>query len=101
MTYYMFDTSGLVKYYHQEVGSEKIEKIADDSNNYILISDLSVVEFISSIAKKKRLGEIAFLSFRKTRHRFFADVAQGKFNVVALTQKTWSWCVEALGETRH
>lgn len=87
MTYYMFDTSGLVKFYHDEIGSDKVEQIVLDSNNYIMISDLSIVEFISSIAKKMRVGEIAAPSFRKARHRFFADVSSGRFSVVALTQK--------------
>ncbi len=87
MSHYMFDTSGLVKYYHKEVGSEKIEQIADDSNNRILISNLSIVEFVSSIAKKKRLGEIELSSFREARHKFFADIANGKFHVIALTQE--------------
>ena len=83
----MFDTSGLVKYYHPEVGSKKVQQFVDNSRNRIFISDLSIVELISSLAKKVRIDDISVNTFRITRRRFFADIAIGKFHIVMLTQK--------------
>jgi predicted nucleic acid-binding protein len=92
----MFDTSGLVKYYHTEVGSNKVQQFADDPKNRICISDLSIVEFVSSLAKKVRMGEFAATAFRTARRRFFADIVAGKFHIVMLTQKHGRTAVKLL-----
>ena len=47
MSYYV-DTSSLVKIYHKEVGSEKVLEIYK-SGEVIRISELSKIEFISTI----------------------------------------------------
>lgn len=52
MPNYMLDTNALVKYYHEEAGSSKVKALIDDPQNPIFISDLSIVELISSLAKK-------------------------------------------------
>jgi predicted nucleic acid-binding protein len=52
----MFDTNGLVKYYHPEVGSQRVQQIIDHSGNRIFISDLSIVELVSTLAKKTKIG---------------------------------------------
>ena len=83
----MFDTSGLVKHYHTEVGSIKVQQIVNNPSNRIFISDLSIVEFVSSLAKKVRIGEIKTATFHTTRRRFFADIAAKKFHIVMLTNK--------------
>jgi len=80
----MFDTSGLAKYYQPEIGSSKVRHIIDNSSNRIFISDLSIVELVSTLAKKVRIGEITASTFHIARHRFFADVVAGKFNIVEL-----------------
>ncbi len=75
---YFYDTSGVIKLYHQEVGTEWVERIFNDSNNTIIISELSTVEFSSTLAKKVRMQEItteakeeALKNFRKDcRERF-------------------------------
>jgi len=54
---YFLDTSALVKIYHKEVGTEKVLNIYEDKSD-IVISELSKVEFISTIHRKFRDGEI-------------------------------------------
>lgn len=87
MANYLFDTNGLVKYYSTEIGSQKVKQIIDDSGNRIFISNLSIVELISTLAKKVRIAEITMLTFRLARRRFFSDIATGKYTVVMLTEK--------------
>lgn len=87
MADYMLDTNALVKYYHKEVGSDKVLQFVDAPINRIFISDLSIVELVSSLAKKVRVSEIAATEFHVGRRRFFADILSGKFHVVTLTQK--------------
>ena len=83
----MFDTNGLVKYYHPEVGSQKVQHIIDNSSNRIFISDLSIIELVSSLAKKARMGDITIPAFRIARRKFFSDLKHGKFFMIMLTQK--------------
>jgi predicted nucleic acid-binding protein len=92
----MFDTSGLVKYYYTEVGSIKVVQVIDDLRNRIFISELSIVELVSTLAKKVRTGDISLRIFRATRRRFFADIATQKFNTVMLMQKHGSIAVKLL-----
>ncbi len=54
---YYYDTSGLIKLYHQEIGTEWVERIFNDKNT-IIISELSTVEFYSTLAKKVRTKEV-------------------------------------------
>ena len=54
---YFFDTSAVVKVYHEEKGSNIILPIYN-ANDSILISELSKVEFLSTIHKKLRSNEI-------------------------------------------
>ncbi len=87
MAGYMFDTSGLVKYYHTEIGRPEVKQIIDDSSNRVFISDLSIIELVSTLAKKVRIGEIGVAAFRISHRRFFADIVAGKFAVIMLAQK--------------
>ncbi len=47
-TYYL-DTSVLVKLYHQETGTDEVEKIFSTKNASIIISEIAVVELYSAI----------------------------------------------------
>ena len=48
---YFFDTSAVVKIYHQETGSDRILPLYR-SGDTIMISELSKVEFLSTVHKK-------------------------------------------------
>ena len=52
------DTSVLVKLYHNEDGSDRIEKIIKGGVSAIALSELSILEFRSALLKKCRTGEL-------------------------------------------
>jgi predicted nucleic acid-binding protein len=55
---YFFDTSALIKLYHQEEGTEQVEKIFDRKTSSIIVSELATIEIYSSLARKLRTQEI-------------------------------------------
>jgi predicted nucleic acid-binding protein len=57
-TAFFCDTSALVKLYHQEVGTERMEELFQQEENVLLISELAIIEFYSTLARKVRIGEI-------------------------------------------
>ncbi len=87
---YFFDTSALVKLYHAETGSERLEtelsRFADDL--IISVSDLSRIEFYSVILKKVRTKDIKHDKAKQALALFEQD--WGEFNclVVDGTVKT-------------
>jgi predicted nucleic acid-binding protein len=81
------DSSAVAKFYHAEVGSAAVEQIVLDPAASILISRLSVVEVQSVFAGKVRAGVISARDAADLRRRFFEDVANGLFRIVALTSE--------------
>jgi predicted nucleic acid-binding protein len=74
MPRYFFDTSALVKHYHTELGSPKVDLILGESGSEYFIARLTLAEAPSVFAKKVRMGEITDVEFDQLRLRFFADV---------------------------
>jgi len=54
-----FDTSALVKYYYQEQGTDYVTKLIQNEQNEIIISEIAIIEFISSLYKKFRTKELS------------------------------------------
>ena len=67
------DTSALVKLYHQEVGTERMEELFSQGENVLVISELAIVEFYSALARKVRIGEITPEAQEEARRNFEAD----------------------------
>jgi predicted nucleic acid-binding protein len=74
MAHYYFDTSALVKHYHTEPGSTKVDQILGEARAASSIARLTLTEVSSAFAKKVRTGEIADADFVRLRLRFYADV---------------------------
>jgi predicted nucleic acid-binding protein len=74
MPHYYFDTSALVKHYHDEAGSLEVSRILGEANSAFSIARLTLAEMISVFAKKVRMGEIRDPDFELLRLRFFADI---------------------------
>ena len=70
---YFFDTSTLVKIYHKEAGTEKALSIYK-SQNSIVISELSKIEFISTVHRKFRDTEINEEVLNKVLEKFLFDI---------------------------
>ena len=74
VTHYFFDTSALVKRYHDEVGTAAVDEAFDDEGAFCLISDLTVIECHSAFAKKVRTQEIGEEDYQVTMQRLMQDV---------------------------
>lgn len=53
-----FDTSALIKFFHEEKGSEEVVSLILNSRNSIYISELAKIEFKSALFRKYRNKEI-------------------------------------------
>ena len=51
-----FDTSALVKYFHEEEGTDIVTPLIENMANDVWISELAFVEFVSALHKKYRAG---------------------------------------------
>lgn len=74
MKVYFLDTSALVKRYHRERGSEIIDALFAEQDRRIVISDLSIIELGSALAKKVREGEITPEKYHRAIGLFCQDV---------------------------
>jgi predicted nucleic acid-binding protein len=85
MPRYFFDTSALVKHYHSEPGSPKVDSILSEPASEYLIARLTLAETPSVFAKKVRTGEIGDIDFDQLRLRFFADVRLRTFTPIRIS----------------
>ncbi len=76
MARYFFDSSALIKYYHNEIGSPTVERILRDVHSEHLIARLSWVEILSGLAKKVTIATISPSDYGHLERRFRADVSQ-------------------------
>jgi hypothetical protein len=84
MSNHFLDTSGLVKHYHPELGTSRVDRLWADPGAKLFISRLSVVETVSVFAKKVRLGSISAADFGLLRRRLFADFRKRRPLIVRL-----------------
>jgi predicted nucleic acid-binding protein len=102
MIKYFFDTSGLVKLYHEESGDATVLPIYYGESD-IFISELSKIEFISATHKKFRNKEINARILQITIDRFFDDL-DSRFHVIPLVSSLVDMASELItkyGRTRH
>ena len=55
---FFVDTCALVKYFHHEEGTSQVIDLIDNNSHKIWISELSRIEFVTTIFKKHRQGLI-------------------------------------------
>ena len=79
---YFLDTSALAKLYHREIGSERMESLANVPRVRMIVSQLSLIEIQSVFAIKVRTGVIARTTLDQLRGLFFSDLARRRFEVV-------------------
>ncbi|MBI4526975.1 MAG: type II toxin-antitoxin system VapC family toxin [Deltaproteobacteria bacterium] len=82
---YFFDTSALVKRYHQETGTDIVDAAFGDREAAKIISDIGVIEFYSAFAKKARMGEITEEDFRETIRGLAQDIRSGTIELTPLS----------------
>lgn len=74
MPLYFFDTSALVKRYHIESGSEKVDEIFKDPDGILVIASITIAEFVSAFARKLNEGIISEDDFRICLSEFSKDI---------------------------
>lgn len=80
MADHFFDSSAVVKNYHSEAGSARVQAILLIGGG-IRISRLTIVEVHSAMAKKVRVGQIPPTRFKHFSRRFRKDILQGLWSV--------------------
>jgi hypothetical protein len=91
MSNHFLDTSGLVKHYHPEPGTPKVDFLWATQGARLFISRLSVVETVSAFATKVRIGLITAVDFGLLRRRFFADLRHGRPVIVRVLVRHCWW----------
>ena len=72
MTTYYFDSSGIVKYYIPEQGSQWVNRVVDSQTKegkwqyYIAIAQIGIVEVAAAMAKRRRMAQISSREQEKT-----------------------------------
>ncbi len=79
---FFFDTSALVKLYHEEAGTEELTALIERENPLIAVSDIAAVEMVSAFAKKVRTAEIDIPAFEEAVDAFQSDLSQ--FHVITV-----------------
>lgn len=87
MAGYFLDTSALAKLYHQEAGSEYVERILAQSGSKGIISRLSLVELESVLAIKVRTGVLDVAGQMIALRRFRADIARNRVIVAPAVEE--------------
>ena len=95
-----FDTSAAVKHYRPEIGTAKVDAFLAEPGSRHFISDLTVVEFHSVLARLVRSGVISLAEFQGARGRFLADIVAGLWQVESLTAAHFQRAQGALGKAR-
>lgn len=79
-----WDTSALVKHYHPELGTSKVDNLLQAPGSEHLLSRLAVTETFSVFAGKVRTGLITLVEFNQLCRRFLADTRRKLFSVARL-----------------
>ncbi len=74
------DTSSIFKLYHQEIGTDELENIfSREKITHIFLSEISKIEFSSTIWKKFRTKEISKIQAEQTLEFFEHDFSKYNF----------------------
>src|SRR5580704_11232828 len=84
---YFFDTSALVKRYHNEDGTEQVRAIFISAENLVRISTLGAVEIHSAFAIKVRSGQLTRAAAQILTEGALADLASGRIKPYSVTSR--------------
>jgi predicted nucleic acid-binding protein len=75
MTTYFFDSSGLVKRYVDEPGSDWVHRVfADRVAHTVFITEVTLVEVASALSRRQRIGSITLAQREHYESLFLADL---------------------------
>jgi len=79
-----FDTSALVKHFHEEDGSEIVTELINSQENKIWILEIAKIEFFCSLYRRYRNHELTDLQFDEAIRGFEKEIAF--YNIELLRQ---------------
>lgn len=79
---YLLDTSALVKRYHIETGTERVNTLFADKSARLFISDIAMVEFHSTLVRRVRTGELEEPRLAHALAQFANDVQSKHFRII-------------------
>ena len=82
-----FDTSALVKHYHREEESARVDELVQAPATMLFISQLAIVETLSAFATKVRTGQMNPSEYLQLRGGFSADVLNRVYQIARLQPK--------------
>src|SRR4030042_2342077 len=97
-----FDTSALVKFFHEEKGSETVTNLILSKDNEIWISELTRIEFLSAIFRRFRSKEVDAEQLKEAMAGFEEQLVL--FNVEPIGQailREAEYLLKAYGKTRR
>jgi predicted nucleic acid-binding protein len=97
VTAYFFDTSALVKRYHEELGTERIDAIIENSDTEIIVSSLLIVETASAFRRKYNRNEISEVELNESIGVFFRE-ALDAFVIVPLEESLLTFSFDLILE---
>ncbi len=95
---YFCDTSAIIKLYHAESGTEYMAFIFENEQNKLILSELTLVEFESSVSKKVRTGDISNAA-KKVAIKNFNKDCRNRFILNQLNSRTIKCARDIIG--RH
>jgi predicted nucleic acid-binding protein len=81
-----FDTSALVKFFHNEDGTKAVTELLNSQENKIWISELAKLEFLSALHRRFRNNEIDENILKEAIEGFEEEL--NRFNVEQLSHAT-------------
>ena len=85
MSFCFLDTSALVKRYHLELGTDIVDAVFAENSFTKMISDLGVIEFYSTFAKKVRMGELSDAAFHNAIRLLAQDFQDNVVEIISIT----------------
>ncbi len=85
LEFYFFDTSALIKRYHEEKGSKIVDKIIKGKNSVIIISNLTIIETTSAFVRKKNERKISSTELDIVLSKFYSDVIK-RYIIIELNE---------------
>jgi predicted nucleic acid-binding protein len=70
-----FDTSALIKYFHEEEGTSEVTALINSDHNQVWISELARVEFLSALYRRARSREITDKQLAEAMSGFDEELA--------------------------
>lgn len=81
-----FDTSALVKRYHREPGTERVDELVEDAETEVIVSSLTIVEMVSAFRRKFDRGDVTKAQMNELIGAFYRD-ALDDFSVLSIDEK--------------